>query len=477
MSIFGKLSLKDRWVILLSGMGYYKLSARRRKILLGAFLASVAIHILGLLIFWGAAIMWAEPKKEVAIFRPPPPVRKYEPRKLELQVKVKKRQKSSSRPAVLPRITAAKVKDIALPEIKVDPKLITTSFQPKFKAVSGKGVGVGLGDGYGESGFGDGVSAINFFGIRARGERVMIAVDVSVSMVEEAVGGFEGFQAVKERLNQVVDSLRPMSMFNLVVFADAASIMEPKGMIVANNENKTRAKMYLRPFNVSIENCGHDNGNYQGSSHGLRAYGGTTRMDLAISAAYEHGADTLLIISDGLPRVRKGYTPQQIQAHRQMQQQWMQQHAAEIAAWDRAYAAAEANVVVSTEKVWVPEQPAIPPRPPSKKVLKEGEPIDKGHPGRPAIPGHWAVRTVRHGGWTGPPRPRPPELPDPGFWTLADFVEHMNLLHKALYESAGKKHPVVHCIGYKIDKEGATFLSALAKHFHGQYRTVTTLRK
>jgi hypothetical protein len=91
----------------------------------------------------------------------------YEPRKLEFKVKVSKQQRSSSRPSMSPRMVSTKMSDIALPEIKVDPKIVKTSFQPKFKAVSGAGLGAGLGTGYGIGGFGTGVSSSRAAAIRS----------------------------------------------------------------------------------------------------------------------------------------------------------------------------------------------------------------------------------------------------------------------------------------------------------------------
>ena len=46
-------------------------------------------------------------------------------------------------------------------------------------------------------------------------------VDVSVSMVEEREGGPQGFARVKQRVEQVIDSLAEGSLFNVIVFADA----------------------------------------------------------------------------------------------------------------------------------------------------------------------------------------------------------------------------------------------------------------
>ena len=101
-----------------------------------------------------------------------------------------------------------------------------------------------------------------------------------------------------------------------------------------------------------------------------------------------------------------------------------------------------------------------------------------GSPGRPAQPGRWEVRTrtVGGGGGGGPPRPEPPPIPDPGWWTLADFVEHLTMLHTDLYLKQGRKPPTIHCIGYQIDDDGHAFLRDLSAQYRGQYRRVRQLK-
>ncbi|NQT94118.1 MAG: VWA domain-containing protein [Lentisphaerae bacterium] len=448
--------------VLLSGLGFYKLSARRRKQLLYVFGGSLAVHLVGLLVFGGWIVMRTQPE-EPAVFVTPPPVRTYEPRKIEHRVKVQKRQRSSSRPSMLPRMVSTKISDLSLPEIKVDPKIVKATFQPKFKAVSGKGLGAGLGTGYGTGGFGMGVSSVNFFGIRARGDKICILVDVSVSMVEEQRGGVEGYMRVKQRVGDVIEALSEMGMFNVIAFADAARTFESK-IVLANNENKKKAKLFIAPYNTE-GNWGLGTGNVSASRKGLPAGGGTTRLDLALTAAFLQGADTILVISDGIPRVEKVWGEQARREHAEKTAQWQEANAGRVAAWNTARAAAQ----VVTEKVWIPPRPA---RPPGKGPPREGKPVDRG---RPARPGHFKTVNRVIGG-PGGGRPSPPKMPKPGWWSFTDFVRHLEMLHKELYLDKGKKPPVIHCIGYQIDDQGHAFLQQLAKRYRGQYRRVRKLR-
>ncbi|MBN2448877.1 MAG: hypothetical protein JXR77_00725 [Lentisphaeria bacterium] len=434
--------MKDELASLLVGLGFSELSQRRRRLLAGLLLISAGLHVVGLLVFGGWVVLRGQ-REETTVFVAPPPIKTYEPRKLEHRVKVQKRQRSSSRPSLMPRLVAMKPSKLSLPAITIDPKIINTSFQPKFKAVAGTGMGVGLGTGYGIGGFGEGVSAFNFFGIRGRGDKIAILVDVSVSMVEEKRGGPSGFLRVRNRIHEVIDKMHEAAMFNVIVFADASDTWQSK-MAIAKPDNKNAAKSWLRRFN-SEGRYGLSHGNVQAADMGLPAVGGTTRLDLAISAAFQQGADTILIISDGEPRVEKGIDQGQRRAYEQKLQDWQQKNADEIAdaQWEE-------------KKVWVDGHDG---------TLREGGP--RG----PATKGHWEVRRVR----VGMPRGMP-EAPKPDYWTLEDFLEHLRRLNEAVYAKQGKKSPVVHCIGYQIDNEGGRFLKSLAHAYKGAYRRVASLR-
>ena len=64
---------------------------------------------------------------------------------------------------------------------------------------------------------------------------------------------------------------------------------------------KTSAEAMNRQMNASL-GLGSRLANYEPSpGHGIAARGGTTRMDLALTAAFEQGADTIFVLSDGKP--------------------------------------------------------------------------------------------------------------------------------------------------------------------------------
>jgi hypothetical protein len=443
----------------LSELGSLKLAQQRRKILSVCFMTGGIGLIIALLIFGSYVVMQMQTEEKTVFVAPPPPKRTYEPRKLEHKVKVQKRQRSSSRPTMVPRLVAMKKSNMTLPNIKMDPKVINTSFQPKFKSVSGKGIGAGLGTGYGVGGFGSGVNKFDFFGIRGKGDKIAVLVDTSTSMVEEQMGGVKGYMKVKSRVNKVIDALGEGSIFNLIVFADAADALFKK-LQISNPKHKKAAKTYLRPFNTE-GNWGLATGNITPDGKGLLAQGGTTRLDLALTASFQQGADTILIISDGAPKVMRGITSDEMQAYNNLRSEWEKKNQKKLDVDDSGD---EGKMV----KVWVPPQKA---RPAKKGPPKEGEAVDNGSP---AVKGHFVMRHHRGNRKRRPKFPVSP--PKARYWTLAEFLKHLRLLHEHYYLKKGQKPPVIHCIGYKIDKEGNAFLKAIAKEYKGKYRRVQSIK-
>lgn len=431
-----------RDLVPLLGAGYARLSARQRRVLLTMLAVSAALHLVGLAVFGGWIIM-RQHTEEQTVFVTPPPVKTYQPRQLEHRVKVQKTQRSSSRPAMMPRLVAAKTGSINLPQVALDPKVITTSFQPQFKAVSGVGLGVGLGTGYGVGGFGQGVTDFNFFGIRGRGDKVAVLVDVSVSMVEDERGGPAGYLRVRQRISEVIGKLDEAAMFNVIVFADAAEAWKTE-MVIASADHKNAAMSWFRRYNAE-GNYGLTSGNVQAADLGLPAVGGTTRLDLALTAAFQYGADTILIISDGEPRVEKGLDPARQKAYEEDLAEWQKKHADDLA-----------NAESVEQKVWVDGF--------------DGK-LREGGPRGPATKGHWEARRVR----VGVPRGQP-VAPETAYWSLEDFLEHLRRLNEAVYAKSGKKSPVVHCIGYQIESKGGDFLRKIAHTYKGKYRRVASLR-
>jgi len=174
-----------------------------------ALITSVLVHLLFAV---GAAFIVAirSFNKPVAEFvQPPPPPRpRLEPRKLEMRVKMKNLQKSSSRPKLQPRMLAQTPSDIALPEIPIKQRT-KTKVQRNSATLGAAGVGQGIGGGFG-TGLGGGAS---FFGLKGIGSTIVFVVDLSASMSEKQLN------LLKKELAKSIRSLPQGVHFQIICFA------------------------------------------------------------------------------------------------------------------------------------------------------------------------------------------------------------------------------------------------------------------
>lgn len=451
--------MKAKLMVLLSGLGYYRLSEQRRRNLLVCLSIGLAVNLLALIIF-GSWVFLSHSREEQTVFVAQPPLRTYEPREMEHRVKLQRRQRSSSRPNVMPRMVAMQPTDFSLPEITTDPSVVRTSFQPRFRAVTGSGMGMGLGTGHGMGGFGTGFSHFDFFGIRGRGERIAIILDVSVSMAEESeeLGvtehGIAQFARVKQRVGEVIDAFSETTLFNVIVYAETASSWRNE-MQVATANNKRAAKQFIAPFNSRAEwdAVGHRSGTaHTSAGMGHLASGGTTRFEIALAKAMEGGADVILVICDGDVWTTREHSAEEIAANRRAVEEWQRRHGAALA-----------QRQTRTERVWVEGRPARPAQP---AIIRERGGRPASGP-TPATEGRWENRTIT----TGPAVPPQPSLSG-SVWTLADYQKHIEKLHEEFLKPAGRPLPIIHVIGFRSGREDSDFLRRLARAYNGQFRLV-----
>ena len=122
-------------------------------------IVSVIIHGLLILIGLYVVVFQSTPKEEVAFIPPDPQRPKLEPRKLEMKVRVNQLTKRSSRPKLQPRMMVNAPSDLALPEIKKNPKATKNKVQRNFSTMGTSGFGAGVGGGFG-TGMGGGMGGM-----------------------------------------------------------------------------------------------------------------------------------------------------------------------------------------------------------------------------------------------------------------------------------------------------------------------------
>lgn len=263
--------------------------AAQRKRALNAVLLSLGIHVLLIVAAVSLTIMIISPKSKMMFEGKKSP--SLPARKLEHAIRVKQMQKQTRKPEILQRLVTEAPSKVALPEM---PEMATPDVKnfrdtPLMNSLAGSIGGIGGGGGGAGRGLtgGMGWSDTKFFGENVRTRAIVICMDISPSMIAKGV--------TVDVLNESMKMLENMNVgtkFNVIVYVDGGLAFAPQ-MVYATQENKDAALAWLKqPFD----------GRQQGN---LRGYSGSTPHE-AIRMAVEMGADTVFVLSDDPPYLKKG---------------------------------------------------------------------------------------------------------------------------------------------------------------------------
>lgn len=410
---------------------------KTRQWLWGTFSLSFLVHA-GLIALLGGVVVFKAFERPPAQFaQPPPPAPpRLDPRKLEHQVKVRQEQQQSGRPRVAPRLSANKISEFALPDIKAVPVKVKDAVKATdVRTFGGGGLGNGMGSGSGMGGLGLGTSQVMMFGLKAQTERVAVLVDLSPSMVEDERGGFDGFAALKREIKEVVRSLNEGSFFNLITFDSGIDVFQPDA-VIANKKNKEEAALWIDPYMSNPQDVSQGNGT-KGNGYQMKtdtpvlpASGGVTRLELAIAAAMESAVDTMFIITDGSPNIRRMATPEQLKE------------------WERLRNDPR-------------EQKRLAKAKEDYEAMIQKETADRAKRGLPP-------RVVENRG-------SPDYVPD--LYDDGSVLDYVKKLGKTLYADKGKKPPKIYIVGYISDPREENFLRQLGSRNGGTFRRTHTLVK
>jgi len=407
--------------------------AQRRKLFITSLLISLAINLVILLIA-GWLVIFHHLFAEEAQFRSEEIIKRLKPRELEYKVKVQQLQKKSGRPVLQPRITAEGLSKLSLPDVKVEIVAVKDKVTANVKTMGISGLGTGLGGGSGHGGMGLGQSEVNFFGIKDRGERIAFLVDVSLSMLEDERGGVWGYERLKQEIMRMVKGLSEGTFFNVIMFATDVDTYLPR-LKVATPETKNRAVSFISPFNVfkrkgDEKRFGNLYKNYfPALDVGIPTQSGSTRIDMALTAAFEQKADTIFILSDGQPWIYKLLEGKE--------QEEYEKRLARLTERDK-------EKIETRKREWHEERAKE-----NAKRAKKGLPpmITEGSPGGLA-----------------PPR-----------WNQEDVLNHLKQLAEELYKD--RKPPRVHVVGYETVPSDENFLKTLAKNHRGRFRRIKGFKR
>jgi len=284
-------------------------------------------------------------------------------------------------------------------------------------------------------------------GIRQEGRRILFLLDASGSMVTQDRGGKTAYTQLKQELIGIVDGLEPSTEFNVLVFDREADVFKPQA-VPATDDIKSEFARWLQPYMEKRQGLHHR----KYSTDRLADYHGSTRLDLALTGAFEMGADVLFVLTDGVPEVYRPKTEREMAEAWKRYEQAREENAEAIAAWDQAMADYLATYADTIDAM-------------REELRRRNQSVE----GRVSERQHWIE------GYRGlPPRPiAPPGARMP--WNKTRFTreELQQLLDRLvveIYQPAGLSRPRVHVLGYQVTEEDRDWLKALARDFGGRYR-------
>lgn len=402
------------------------------------------LNVTLLLVFGGMTVYKFVARQETQ-FEAPLPSMPLEPPTVKYnQKKSKDRQEASARPRQQ-RIEVRSALSINAPDIQINVSDVAPSV-----GVGGDGSGFAGGTGSlrGTS-LRMGQSAVDFFGIRSKGERIVIVLDVARSMLEPQRGDITGYEDVKEKLSEVIDNLSSASLFNVMVFSSGLDVMS-SNLVLASKENKQRAIDFIDPYwrteggrispsakkSVFLRN-------YKPDWGGVKPINGSSRMDMALLAAFEQKADNIFMITDGTPKFTRTFNEKERRAYEREIREY-ERRVAKVSDAERAAFEKKAKAYVDKQN--------------SRLKAENKKRAAQGLDGR-IHEGNWAKTLTPPWG----KRPRDNVLVGGNEW----FVDWMKERATLIYGDKKSDLPSVNIIGYAIPKKGNTadFLNDLKSEF------------
>ncbi len=186
---------------------------------------------------------------------------------------------------------------------------------------SGGGNGLGIGKGMGP-GKGIGFTA-SFLGIKAVGNNFIFCIDTSGSMRTNLQAG--GIETLRKELKKVISELPSTVNFNIICFGQMGDLFKDNS-VAATPEHKAEAVLFLGGYYGGSGAAGGDFGRTRTEKFGTKGVDaagvkytplkpddvkelagteGSSRIDLAMVAAFERKPSTLFVLSDGAPGTKK----------------------------------------------------------------------------------------------------------------------------------------------------------------------------
>lgn len=260
---------------------------------------SIGIHVL-LILFAGSIVAIRYVQKQEAAFsgdnvsRP-----RLERRQLQMPVKVRKLQQKSSRPKVTTRMAGVSPGSFSLPDMSG----LGGDGPMGFDRV-GSGGDRDLSSLGAAGSLGFGVSGINFFGVRSKGEKPIFIVEADERILEDDKGGFFTYRFVKDRIYRMIDGMQSATLFNVLIYRHRTVRMFRSEPVPATPENKQAIKDWLAKVNDTPADAGKIDNLGIGYSPSIDYKDSMIKDEAAnwlksIQAAMEQRADTIFVLTSG----------------------------------------------------------------------------------------------------------------------------------------------------------------------------------
>ncbi len=219
----------------------------RRALISAIIIGSIAVHVIALLLFglWTVAKYFKRPEARFEMKK----VVSIPPKTPEHRMNVAKHEAMAPKPTFNDKLISTRPIDFALPalpQIDMDQMLPLDPSELISDQVSGlvgsAGLGSGLGNGLsGGGGTGDGMS---FFGVQAKGDRILLLFDVSSSVVNKAVKAGIPLERIQKETIQMITTLPISSQFSLIQFTGNYMAFTDE-LIAATPGNKELAQKWV----------------------------------------------------------------------------------------------------------------------------------------------------------------------------------------------------------------------------------------
>jgi len=427
-------------------------------------LISVALHIAGLFALGGFSLYKVVVPEEAEFVAPE--IVEIPEEKPGYNIKFENRQKRSAK--VQQRISnQQRVSVIALPELDVQVPQTQIAIGTGGRAVAGQ-----LGGGFGSEALDLSMSAVDFFGIKSKGENIMFVVDVARSMLEPHRGDVDGFNRVKAELIRMINELNSASLFNICVFANGLDVYSSVPVTASPDEKKSAAEWIdeywryegsnllgssgVRFRNYSPDFTGHpirrNRLSYSSIDtdvevrlvelpklHGRQIGEGSSRMDMALFASFELRVDTIFMITDGTPQVAYQFSEDGVENFTDDLHDWIRK-GGKNSTKNKRYQKELKNYYAEVAEY-------------QRERLKRGLPMEVNEHGEP-------------GGIRKPKAPKGVQRPeyDPEF-DIEEMVLMIQAKAEQEYANHGKELPSLNIIGYSTDDVSEGYLKRIQRKF------------